>query len=91
MTPTELSKLIPDEVVEAAARAVYEEWCRFHDVADTSMPWAEVESDEREACLAEARAAIAAGLAAWPMAEMPHVENAPAFIILPLTQEASDE
>lgn len=38
-----------------------------------------------------ARAAIAAGLAAWPMAEMPHVENAPAFIILPLTENPDVE
>lgn len=38
-----------------------------------------------------ARAAIAAGLAAWPMAEMPHVENAPAFIILPLTENPDAE
>ncbi len=36
------------------------------------------------------RAAIAAGLAAWPMAEMPHVENAPAFTILPLPTENPD-
>ena len=45
-------------LVEKVAKAIYECWCSFHAVTDTSMPWAEVEGDERDLCRAEATAAI---------------------------------
>ena len=48
-----------DDLVERVARAIYEAWCAFHGVTKTSMPWDEVWGEERQACIAEARAAIA--------------------------------
>lgn len=59
---------IPPEAVEAAARALYEAWCAFHGVTETSRPWEDIDDDdeERNACVAEARAAIRAALESWP-------------------------
>jgi len=47
-----------DELVEKMARAIYEAWCEVHKVSDTSMPWEEIDAEEREACFFEARAAL---------------------------------
>lgn len=55
---------IPDEVVEAAAKAIYEAWCKFHGVTDTSMSWEEIDTEERDACIFEARAALSVARAA---------------------------
>lgn len=57
---------IPTEAVEAAAKALYEAWCKVHGVEDTSMPWGDIDDEERDACFAEAIAALRAGIAAWP-------------------------
>ena len=81
---------IPDEVVEAAAKAIYEAWCAFHGVTKTSMPWEDIDDEERQACIAEAIASIASALNAWPGVEIrPTFE--PSRVILPLPLEASDE
>lgn len=77
MTPDEIAKLIPDEVVDAARDALF---------SDKGM-----------------RGAIAAALTAWPGVklenlcgwvmdgpDLPYVEET-ASIILPLTQENSNE
>jgi len=62
---------IPDEVVEAAAKAEYEVW--RHDCAgelelDLEMYrlWDQLEPDEQERWCGQSRAAIAAALNAWP-------------------------
>ena len=57
---------IPPEAVEAAAKALYEAWCKVHGVEGTSMPWEDIDDEERDACFAEATAALRAGIAAWP-------------------------
>jgi len=78
-------KQIPDEVVEAAAKAItmalilaVDEDCRALALTD----------DERAEL---ARAAIAAALNAWPNAEVVGWYHADHTLILPLPQEASDE
>lgn len=88
---------IPDEVVEVAAKAIYEAWCAFHGVTKTSMPWEDIDDEERQACIAEAIASIVAALNAWPEAKrvkgyFTHDTDyyEPAFI-LPLPQKASDD
>ena len=82
---------VPDEVVEAAAKALYETWCAVNEVADTSLPWDDIYDGERNACIAEARAAIAAALNVWPGAEVAAWYHADQTLILPLPDEASDE
>jgi hypothetical protein len=75
-------KMIPDEVVEAAARAIGEYY--------TSKEWFEIARGSRDVWHNAARAAIAAALTAWPGA----YKSDPALfghkLILPLTQEARD-
>lgn len=81
------SEQIPDEVVEAAAidlcRALGNDPDEVQQDADgnTWPLWWEF--------LKPARAAIAAGLAAWPGAET-WTDNKPDRLILPLPQEARD-
>lgn len=85
---------IPDEVVEAAAKAIYEAWCAFHGVTETSMPWDDVCGEERDACIAEARASIVAALNAWPgVTTTSWFENGvrKAVLNIPLPQEKSDD
>ena len=81
--------MIPDEVVEAAARAAWRlKDQRLWEVLKATQPkWRD-----------EARASIAAALNAWPGSEyvyrQPHrraVSYSSPAIILPLPQEASDE
>ena len=73
---------IPDEVVEAAARAIAE-----------SLRTARLTTEAQDGYKPEARAAIAAALNAWPGAEVhnfdgwTHAEG----LVLPLPQEALDE
>ena len=78
---------IPPEAVEAAARAVYETWCKVHGVEGSSMQWEDIDDEERDACFAEAIAALRAGLAAWP--GMWHIKavDFEGKVILPLPQE----
>ena len=97
---------IPDEVVEAAAKADYEAWRDYVDLRDETLDWGCLEEEEREGKRICARAAIAAALNAWPGANAPEVEKRsliptePTYrmtiielpcIILPLQQEVSDD
>lgn len=83
---------IPDEVVEAAARVLHAHAEVFHDVL-----WDDLGDYDQEAYREEARAAIAAGLAAWPGgdyrpgAKVTKTWRDPGKIILPLPQEVSDD
>lgn len=45
-------------LVEKVAIAIYQTWCAIHGVAETSLPWSEIDDEERDACVAEATAAI---------------------------------
>ena len=85
MTPDEIAKQIPDEVVEAAVKAEYE-----HHFRHSCKKWPEdYYEKEREGWRINQRLAIAAGLAAWPDAFITkYSEGAPAFNI-PL-QETPD-
>ena len=80
---------IPDEVVEAAARAAYEV---AHKIDCSSDPdqWVDAVNEYKEHWRQQARAAIAAALSAWPGRTL----AAYAFQtchILPLPQEPRDE
>ncbi len=66
---------IPDEVVEAAAKAIGEE----------------TYVSNRQTLKDAARAAIAAAINAWPGAEVAAWYHADKTLILPLPQEASDD
>ena len=92
-------KMIPDEVVEAAARVLHAHAEVFHDVL-----WDDLGDYDQEAYREEARAAIAAGLAKWPKSRRDMLEHWDAWddeedcddtwsedvLILPLPQEVSD-
>lgn len=82
---------IPPEAVEAAAKALYEAWCKVHGVEDTSMPWGDIDDEERDACFAEAIAALRAGIATWP--GMWHIKavDFEGKVILPLPTENNNE
>ena len=96
---------IPPEVEEAAGIAAHERWRLDCADADNSpvtdwREWAELEPDEQAGWRRQARAAIAAALAAWEGAELerigkgyewPLTEEYTDRIILPLPQEARDE
>ena len=88
-------KHISPEVVEAAARAAYE--VIPHGVSAVGwLPWEEVGEHIKEHYRAEARAAIAAALNAWPgMSQLAENDSASiremAALILPLPQQASDD
>ena len=81
---------IPDKVVNAAAKALYETWCAVNEVADTSLPWDDIYDGERNACIAEARATIATALSMWPGAEVVEWYHADQTLILPLPQKEGD-
>ena len=82
-------KQIPDEVVEAAARALHTQW-----IANNARPddrheyreWEHLVSIERKGILNEARAAITAAINAWPNGGL---IKWPA-IFLPLPQKEGD-
>jgi len=96
---------IPDEVVEAAARAAYERWCetirkRETDTAgielvdDLCPPWDDLGDEGKADWLDQARAAIAAGLGAWPgMLKRPvgsyYAIVIAAHLVLPLPDEGA--
>ncbi len=78
--------MIPDEVVEAAARAI-RQWLAHH--LDKATPASELTDGEHEEI---ARAALAAGLAAWPeIVEARSVKQLfPNCIVLPLPEVTYD-
>lgn len=71
MTPDEIAKLIPDEVVEAAARAAHNQW-RHECAVEAEEPvenwreWDELDKWEQDSFRAQARAAFVAMVEAWP-------------------------
>jgi hypothetical protein len=73
--------MIPDEVVEAAAKAIAE---------DAKLNWDDVPY-AHNVMRGEARAAIAAAFNSWPGAEVVAWYWADKTLILPLPAEASDE
>ena len=89
---------IPDEVVEAAARAAYEV---AHKIDCSSDPdqWVDAVNEYKEHWRQQARAALAAALSAWPGATVrdgtAYQSGKPVMklgqIILPLPQEPRDE
>jgi NAD dependent epimerase/dehydratase family enzyme len=93
--------MIPPEVLEAAAKAAYEKWAeQLHEreadtvgtdlLDDLCLAWDEIEAETKAEWLDQARAAIAAGLAAWPGAwEWPDTADGRA-VVLPLPTEARD-
>lgn len=92
---------IPPEVKLAGAKAAY---ARFQENSPTKIfdgiPWEEQDDKVHSMFLSEARAAIAAGLAAWPGAERERIGKGYEWpleeeyidqITLPLTQENTNE
>ncbi len=81
-------KLIPDEVVEAAARVLHANAEVFHDVL-----WDDLGDYDQSAYRDEARAAIAAGLSAWPDAfeEYMNVDEGRAVPCIILPKDATDD
>ena len=79
---------IPDEVVEAAARALCKEQRMF---------WPDLNNDEHNIIRGEARAAIAAALNAWPGMHVHETRRSwlggfsERELMLPLPQQDSDE
>lgn len=83
---------IPPDALEAAARGVYEAWCKFHGVEETSLPWEDIDDEERQACFAEALAACLAMLRAWPgMFINKGNGGLPVRVHLPLPKENSND
>ena len=82
---------IPDEVVEAAARARYEAMRARHGMINFPS-WDEIKDPLRQFVLDEERAAIAAALNAWPgMTTGPKVyHRQDAVMHLPLTEKYDD-
>lgn len=76
---------IPDEVFEAAARAMHADWVQgFLDEDETSSPsdhatWSELDEVDLTFYLSQARAAVIAALNAWP-----------GGIILPIEEDSSN-
>lgn len=96
-------EMIPDEVVEAAAKAYHNAWRGLNGVTHETMDWEALDRAERTDIRIQVKAAIAAALAAWPGARKayadiikPHGEMGPRIgvdprIVLPLPTENSDE
>lgn len=87
------SDMIPNEVVEAAAKAAHQVWrmtCAAESDEEISAyrEWDELEEHERADWRMEARAAITAALTAWPgMLHIPEHRVRNPVLILPLTDE----
>lgn len=75
------AEMIPDEVVEVAARALAD---------DAKLNWDDVPY-AHNVMRGEARAAIAAAINAWPGAEVVEWYHADHTLILPLPQEPRDD
>ena len=90
MTPDEIVRHIPHEVEEEAAIAAI-----FADSPEASPAhrlavWSQLQDETKEKYRGIARAALAAGLAAWPGVLTDHgyfYEDATSSLILPLPQE----
>lgn len=91
------AKQIPDEVVEAAAKADYI-MIRGEAIADHGSvaelwycSWAEASDDAKVYHMDHARTVLAAALSAWPGAEIAkEATEERLHLILPLPAEASD-
>lgn len=86
MTPDELARMIPPEVVEATARAICKSMQSDWDDPDTY----------RYMFLEDARAALAAGLAAWPNLKLDpswdlRTHKRRVALILPLPEATNDK
>lgn len=57
---------IPPEVVEAAARADYENWRDLNAVRGDTLEWEDIEEEVKEEHRAGVRASFAAAINAWP-------------------------
>ena len=84
---------IPDEAVEAAARAFYEAIVKHPNSSGAKAPnWYKVSASDKQAMRDVATAAIRAMLATWP--GMEHMAGDEAFpfyyLILPLNTENPD-
>ena len=75
--------MIPDEVVEAAAKAAYEN--------QRTRKWDRCGYVGQQQLRRDARAAIAAAINAWPGAEVVEWYHADKTLILPLPQDPRDE
>ena len=80
---------VPDEVVETAAVVLMGRLMVSR--ADALLVWSGMYENEKEQFRREARAAVVAGLEAWPNSELVPWYHADETLILPLPQEASDE
>lgn len=87
---------IPDESVEAAAKADYEAWRDWADLRSDTLDWEYLEEDVQEEHRISARVTIAAALEAWPGAHV-HEWQRPWLggmsgtdIVIPLPTEKSD-
>ena len=95
---TDTSITIPAEAVEAAAKAAYDRWrhlCADQDGIDVNhwRKWDDLDDPEQEQWREQARAAIAAGLEAWPMKHIREWDDTEGVkqsdLILPLPTEPS--
>lgn len=75
--------MIPDEVVEAAAKAAYEN--------QRTRKWDRCGYVGQQQLRRDARAAIAAAINAWPDAGIEEYVNGDRGIFLPLPQEPCDD
>lgn len=88
--------MIPDKVVEAAAKAAHDLWRKQASVGDDICEypqWDDVSRFHKDDLRGQARTSIAAALNAWPNQnilddDVVYVERA---IMLPLMQENPDE
>ena len=86
---------IPDEVVEAAAKAAHDQWrhewaVRVNEPVENWREWEDLILAEQLGWIEQARAALRAGLAAWPgmfPTEMEEAAGVRRRIILPLPQD----
>lgn len=96
MKPDDIAKCLPDDVVEAAAKAGHNAWrhqCAAVSKEDVNnwLEWEELEDYEREDWRIEIRAALVAGLAAWPGAYEYWNPSRGQCMSLPLKQEKTNE
>jgi hypothetical protein len=96
MTADEIAKLIPDDVVEAAAADAYEAYIAMRRGGNKSKEawalWLAAPESIKPRWRVRARATLAVGLAAWPGASVsPGVQNGlgetPSSLIMPLKRE----
>jgi len=94
MTPDEIAKLIPYDVVEAAAKHDYNIRAAavLRDFGKALPNWEQSRADAKTVCRAHALATLAAGLAAWPrMAKLAAGRISPSGLFLPLEETLNDQ